>query len=145
MITGKEDPHYPEVLEISRDLQLENSVKFVGCVDFNDLKKLTAAATVYVFPSFYEGFGMPPLEAMACEVPCAVSNTSAIPEVCGDAALYFDPKNEVEMAEKIAKLLREPKSREILIKKGKERVKMFDWEKVAEKTLGIYMDLLKKN
>jgi glycosyltransferase involved in cell wall biosynthesis len=143
VITGKEDPHYPEVLEISRDLELGNSVKFVGCVDFNDLKKLTAAATVYVFPSFYEGFGMPPLEAMACEVPCAVSNTSAIPEVCGDAALYFDPKNEVEMAEKIAKLLREPKSREILIKKGKKRVKMFDWEKVAEKTLGIYMDLLR--
>ncbi len=169
VITGKEDPCYPEVLETSRDLELEDSVKFVGCVDFNDLKKLTAAATVYVFPSFYEGFGMPPLEAMACEVPCAVSNTSAIPEVCGDAALYFDPENEEEMAQQIAKLLREPKQsdsmtsheervaeginpadlkqsenlRGILIKKGLERVKKFDWEKVAQKTLGIYLDLLK--
>ncbi len=143
VITGKEDPCYPEVLETSRDLELEDSVKFVGCVDFNDLKKLTAAATIYVFPSFYEGFGMPPLEAMACEVPCAVSNTSAIPEVCGDAALYFDPENSEEMAQQITKLLREPKSREILIKKGLERVKKFDWEKVAQKTLGIYLDLLK--
>ncbi len=153
VITGKEDPHYPEVLKTSRDLRLGDSVKFVGCVDFNDLKKLTAAASVYVFPSFYEGFGMPPLEAMACQVPCAVSNTSAIPEVCGDAALYFDPKDEKDMAEKIAKILREPKSsssakatddtREILIKKGLERVKMFDWDKVAEKTLEIYLDILK--
>ena len=142
VITGKEDPHYPEVLEISRDLELEGSVKFVGCVDFNDLKKLTAAAIVYVFPSFYEGFGMPPLEAMACKVPCAVSNTSAIPEVCGDAVLYFDPKNTEEMAQQITKLLNEPKSREILISKGLERVKMFDWEKVAEKTLTIYKNLI---
>ena len=142
VITGQEDPYYPEVLKTSRDLQLGDSVRFVGCVDFNDLKKLTAAATVYVFPSFYEGFGMPPLEAMACQVPCAVSNTSAIPEVCGDAALYFDPRNIEEMAEKIAQLLSDKKSREILIKKGLERVKMFDWEKVAKKTLGIYMDLL---
>lgn len=167
VITGKEDPCYPEVLETSRDLDLGDSVKFVGCVDFNDLKKLTAAASVYVFPSFYEGFGMPPLEAMACEVPCAVSNTSAIPEVCGDAALYFDPRNAEEMAQQIAKLLNEPKSsysmnfreervaeginptenqgkklREILIKKGLARVKKFDWEKVAKKTLGIYLDLL---
>ena len=143
VITGKEDPHYPEVLKTSRDLRLGDSVKFVGCVDFNDLKKLTAAATVYVFPSFYEGFGMPPLEAMTCQVPCAVSNTSAIPEVCGDAALYFDPKNEQEMAEKIAELLSNPKSREILIKKGLKRVKMFDWDKVAKKTLTIYKKLIK--
>ncbi len=142
VITGREDPHYPEVLEISRDLKLGEAVKFVGCVDFNDLKKLTAAATVYVFPSFYEGFGMPPLEAMACEVPCAVANTSAIPEVCGEAALYFNPRDEQDMAKKIAKLLNNPKSREILIKKGKNHVKNFSWDKVAEKTLEIYMDLL---
>jgi len=81
VITGQEDPYYPEVLEISRDLQLGDSVKFVGCVDFNDLKKLTAAATVYVFPSFYEGFGMPQVEATACGVPIASTNYSAMEDV----------------------------------------------------------------
>ena len=143
VITGKEDPCYPEVLEISRDLELENSVKFVGCVDFNDLKKLTAAAFVYVFPSFYEGFGMPPLEAMSCEVPCAVSNTSSIPEVCGDAAIYFDPEKEREMAQEIEKLLNDSKLREKIIKKGKKQVQKFDWDKTSKKTLEVYLKNLK--
>lgn len=140
VITGRRDPHYPEVLETVHLLGLDDSVRFVGLVDFSDLQKLYSAATEYVFPSLYEGFGLPPLEAMAAGTPVAVSRASAIPEVCGDAAEYFDPLNEQEMAEKIMVLLANDKRRNELIKNGFARVKEFSWDRAAEETLKILLE-----
>ena len=140
VITGRRDPHYPEVLNTVQDLGLEKSVRFVGLVDFSDLQKLYSAATEYVFPSLYEGFGLPPLEAMAAGTPTVVSHSSAIPEVCGEAAEYFAPLNEREMAEKIILLLCNNKRRNELIKKGFERIKEFSWDNAAEETLKILLE-----
>ncbi|MBT3349052.1 glycosyltransferase family 4 protein [bacterium] len=142
VITGKQDPNYPEVLETVKNLNLEKSVKFVGLVDFADLQKLYSAAAVYVFPSFYEGFGLPPLEAMAAGTPVAASNSSAIPEVCGDAALFFNPKNTEEMAAKISEILENPKLAADLVARGAERVKKFSWDFSADATLKIYREVV---
>jgi glycosyltransferase involved in cell wall biosynthesis len=140
VITGRRDPHYPEVLQTVKDLKLEESVRFVGLVDFSDLRKLYSAATAYVFPSLYEGFGIPPLESMAAGTPAIVSNSSAIPEVCGDAAEYFDPENIKEMTEKINLILKDDNRRKELIAKGFERIKEFSWDNSAEETLNILLE-----
>jgi len=140
VITGKRDPHYPEVLETVRTLGLSESVRFVGLVKFSDLQKLYSAATAYVFPSLYEGFGLPPLESMAAGTPVIASNSSAIPEVCGDATEYFDPENVEEMAEKISFVLKNDSRRKELIEKGFKRIKEFSWDKSAEETLKILLE-----
>ncbi len=140
VITGRRDPHYPEVLETVHTLDLDESIRFVGLVDFSDLQKLYSAATIYVFPSLYEGFGLPPLEAMAAGTPVVVSNSSAVPEVCGDAAEYFNPENIQEMAEKISLILENKDRQKELIEKGFDRIKEFSWEKSAEDTLKILLE-----
>jgi glycosyltransferase involved in cell wall biosynthesis len=140
VITGRQDPHYPEVLEMVKEQELVDAVKFVGLVDFSDLQKLYSAATAYVFPSLYEGFGLPPLEAMAAGTPTIVSDSSAIPEVCGDAAEYFDPENIDEIAEKISFILRNDKRKNELVTKGFEQIKKFSWDKSAKETLNILLE-----
>ena len=142
VITGKPDPHYPEVLETIKKMGLDDLVKMPGLVDFEDLRKLTAAATVYVFPSFYEGFGLPPLEAMKCGTPVCASNISSIPEVCGEAAIYFDPEDVEDMIEKIKMVLSDEKLQKKLIQKGLEQVKQFSWDRCAEETMGVYRKVL---
>jgi glycosyltransferase involved in cell wall biosynthesis len=140
VITGRRDPHYPEVLNTVHELKLDAAVRFVGLVEFGDLQKLYSAATAYVFPSLYEGFGLPPLEAMAAGTPVVVSNSSAIPEVCGDAAEYFDPEDVEEMAEKMRIIISNDNRRKELIKKGFEKIKEFSWEKAATETLKILLE-----
>lgn len=142
VITGREDPNYPEIKKTIHRLGLSNHVKLVGLVDIDDLNYLYAAATAYVFPSLYEGFGIPPLEAMRCHTPVCASRTSSIPEVCGDAVEYFDPLNVPDMAETILKVLINPTLQETLIKKGQERIKLFSWDSAAKDILKIYKDQL---
>jgi len=101
-----------------------------GIVDDRDLAALYSLAEVFVFPSFYEGFGLPPLEAMSCGCPTVVSNAASMPEVCGEASLYFNPANEEEMARAIEKAVGDP---QVLVEKGLKRVKQFDWKKCAER------------
>lgn len=138
VITGREDPHYPEVLSTIRELGLSESVKCVGLVDFPDLQALYSAATVYVFPSFYEGFGLPPLEAMAAGTPVAASNSSAIPEVCGEAAHFFNSRSPEDMARKMEEIFQDTELRAGLIARGQERIKKFDWDQSAAETLRVY-------
>lgn len=103
-------------------------VEVRGLVSFEEVTRLFQTASVLVFPSLFEGFGLPPLEAMASGCPVAASNAASIPEVCGDAAVYFDPRNTSEMAAAILQAIDE---REVLVPKGLERAKHFTWDRCA--------------
>jgi glycosyltransferase involved in cell wall biosynthesis len=106
-----------------------------GKLKFDDLGRLMQGAAIYVFPSFYEGFGIPVLEALASKIPLIVSDNSSLPEVAGEAALNFKVDDPQELAEKIELLLSDEKLRQDLIAKGLEQVKKFSWEKCAKETL----------
>lgn len=123
------------------DLKLENRIKlFSG--DDKILANLYTYAEAFVYPSKYEGFGLPPLEAMQYGTPVIVSNISSIPEVVGKAGIYFDPENIEEMAFKIDSVLENHELREQLSIKGIEQVKMFSWDKCANETIDFYKQVL---
>lgn len=103
-----------------------------GFVDDSDLAALYSGALAFVYPSFYEGFGLPPLESMSCGTPVIVSNTSSLPEVVGDAGLYVDPNNIDDIADKIMQLVSSQALREDLRKLGFARAKQFNWEQNAQ-------------
>jgi glycosyltransferase involved in cell wall biosynthesis len=94
-------------------------------------------ASLFVFPSFFEGFGIPPIEAMACGCPCVVSNVASLPEVCGDAAYYVNPYDVEDIARGIETVLNDEKLRNDLIKKGFENIKRFSWQDSARKIIEI--------
>lgn len=144
VITGRKDPLYAqEVIDHAISLQLENDVIFTGMVDEADLVPLYNGALLYVFPSFYEGFGLSPLEAMQCGTPTAVSNKSCIPEVCGEEnTVYFDPSSPDDMAEKMYDVISDSSLREKLIRNGLAHVKKFSWQKMATETLRLYNETL---
>jgi glycosyltransferase involved in cell wall biosynthesis len=108
-----------------------NRLKLVGFVDDAALKTLYANAACFVYPSFYEGFGLPPLEAMQCGCPVIVSNAASLPEICDDAAVYCDPYNPQDIADKIMQVVNNPETRNKLISKGYDRVRLFSWDKCA--------------
>jgi glycosyltransferase involved in cell wall biosynthesis len=138
IIAGGEKRNLPLLKRITIDLNIEKDVFFTGNLTDIEVVALMNAADVFVFPSLEEGFGLPPLEAMACGTPVVTSNVSSLPEVVGDAALLVDPENVEEIASAIEKVLTDEKMREELIRKGFERVKNFSWEKTASETLKIY-------
>ncbi len=139
VITGRHNPTYHEIPDTVKALNLEEKVHLVGLVEENDLKALYQYALSYVFPSFYEGFGLPPLEAMQCGTPVAASNQSAIPEVCGEGnALFFDPYSHEDMKEKLKMIAADASLRQKLVDRGFERVKQFDWGEMATAVLEIY-------
>lgn len=109
-----------------------------GYLSDDEVEPILANAFVYVQPALKEGFGIPPVEAMAFGVPTAVSDIACLREMCGEASLYFDPRKVTDMANKIEKLLSDNGLREELIQKGLENVKRFSWEKMARETLRIY-------
>jgi glycosyltransferase involved in cell wall biosynthesis len=105
------------------------------------LAKLYERASAFIFPSLYEGFGIPPLEAMSHDCPVVCSNTSSIPEVVGDAGEYFDPADADSMREAIERVVTSDNHRKLLISKGRARLKYFSWDRCAVETLDIYMRL----
>lgn len=113
----------------------------VGSVSVSELRQLYSSADLFVFPSLYEGFGMPVLEAMACGVPVITSNTSALPEVVGEAAILVNPKDEEELARAIDQLLGDSARRQLLRARGFQRVKQFTWAGSARRTLDLYRTL----
>jgi len=144
VITGKEDPFYPEPKNLPKELGIEKHVIVTGQVSEKDLINLYNSAAIYVFPSLYEGFGLPPLEAMACGTPVAASTSSSIPEVCGKGnAVYFNPLAFKDMAIKIYALYKDDKLREDVIKNGLNWVKNFSWDNMADETLETYKKILK--
>jgi glycosyltransferase involved in cell wall biosynthesis len=124
------------------ELGLEQRVHFTGYVDQADLPALYSGASAFVFPSLYEGFGLPALEAMACGVPVVTSNTSALPEVVGDAALKVDPTDTRAIADAIARILDDETLAGLLREAGVERAAEFTWEGCATATVSVYRRLL---
>ncbi len=143
VFTGRKgDPvYYEEVLALIRDLELTKDVFITGGVPANDMASLYSGASVLLFPSLHEGFGMPILEAMACGCPVITSNLSAMPEVAGDAGILVDPLSTAEIGSALEKVLSNESFRSDLVKRGYERVKLFSWEKTAQKTLGVLESL----
>jgi glycosyltransferase involved in cell wall biosynthesis len=118
-----------------------SEIDFVGYISDNDLAKLYGNSLALVYPSFYEGFGFPPLEAMAAGTPVITSHNSSLPEVVGDAALLVDPSNPVEMARAIQEVLKPERAAE-LIARGRAQVQLFQWKEVGEHMVDIYRELL---
>lgn len=146
VITGQHNPTYHEVPDTVKELGVEASVHLVGLVSEENIYSLYLNALAYVFPSFYEGFGLPPLEAMQCGTPTLVSNVSAIPEICGEGnSVYFDPYNVDDMKRKMLDFIKDPTLRQKLIDRGRERVKFFSWDKMVTEVLKIYHLAVKKN
>lgn len=144
VITGPHNPTYHEVPDTVKELGVENSVHLVGLVSEPIIYSLYLNALAYIFPSFYEGFGLPPLEAMQSGTPVLASNASAIPEVCGEGnALYFDPYNIDDIKAKMQEFIKDPTLRQKLIDRGKERVKFFSWAKMVSAVLRLYDSVLK--
>jgi glycosyltransferase involved in cell wall biosynthesis len=121
---------------------LRERVLFTGYLENADLSAIYNSASLLVLPSLYEGFGLPPLEAMACNCPVVVSNVASLPEVCGDAAHYVDPYDVESIAEGIYNVLSNESLRQDLIKKGAERVKLFSWERSAREHLRVFEEAL---
>jgi glycosyltransferase involved in cell wall biosynthesis len=143
VITGRDDPFYPEVKETIQALNLQGSVILAGLVPEKDLIALYNGARVYVLPSFYEGFGLSPLESMACGTPVAASNTSCIPEICGEKnARFFDPKNPEDMANTIFSIWNDDSLQAMLKTNGLSRVQDFSWKTMTETTLKVYNKFL---
>lgn len=127
-----------EVFELVAELKLQRMVKFTGYVDDDDLPALYSACEIFVYPSLYEGFGLPPLEAMACGAPVITSNTSSLPEVVGDAGVLINPNEVAELAAAMINLLNDTTQRENRSRAGFERSKHFSWERAAHETQAVY-------
>jgi len=137
-VAGSQGWLYEETLDLVKTLNLEQATFFLGRVPDDDLQQLYVAARCLVHPALYEGFGLPPLEAMACGTPTIVSNVSSLPEVVGDAGLLVDPRNPEEMAIAIHRLATDDALHAELSAKGLQRAQTFNWEKAARKTLDVY-------
>jgi glycosyltransferase involved in cell wall biosynthesis len=122
--------------------KVPDDVIFLGYVPEEQLSPLYSHADSFVFPSLYEGFGLPPLEAMACGTPVLASHSASLPEVCGGAALYCDPHNIDEVANKLRQMLSDKSLREDLRQKGLERAKSFTWEKAAQQLITIVEEVI---
>ncbi|MFT3906189.1 MAG: glycosyltransferase family 1 protein [Steroidobacteraceae bacterium] len=133
----------PEEIELMRELGLQDNVHQFGGDD-QVLGTLYRAARALVYPSKYEGFGLPPLEAMALNCPVAASNTSSMPEIIGDAGKLFDPENEDAMVAAISEVVFDSKQRANLIQKGQLRVAAFSWDRCATETAAVYRAVLAK-
>jgi glycosyltransferase involved in cell wall biosynthesis len=138
VVPGYPTPHEAELRELARTLGIEADVDWPGWVDGDELERLYAAATCMVFPSLYEGFGLPVLEAMARGVPVATSGRASLAEVAGDAALLFDPEDVDAIRAAIERLVSDEAERRRLAVAGRERAAEFTWERTADLTAAAY-------
>ncbi|MGG7076337.1 glycosyltransferase family 4 protein [Clostridium sardiniense] len=126
----------------AESLNLENDIIFTGFLNDKDLPILYNGADLFVYPSYYEGFGLPPLEAMSCKTPVITSNTTSIPEVTKDSALLINPTVEDELSSAIFDVLEKDSLRNDLIEKGYKRSLQFSWRQTAQNTLNVYETIL---
>jgi len=141
VIAGNKGWLYEEIFKEVIHSDLEREVLFLGVVKDKDLPVLYNCADIFVYPSLYEGFGLPPLEAMACGIPVITSNTSSLPEVIGDAGIMVDPTDINSLCESMYILLKDKELWNRMRNMGLERSKLFSWDKTAEKILKVYDDV----
>jgi glycosyltransferase involved in cell wall biosynthesis len=147
VLVGKLDYFYERLKELSHQLDWKGKscpVRFFGYATEKQLSDLYTNSTLYVFPSLDEGFGIPPLEAMQMGVPVLSSFAASMPEVLGDAAMYFDPTNESDFCTKVADLLQNEAKRAELVQKGRAQVGMYSWSLCAQQTTAVYQRILRK-
>ena len=142
VIIGRKGWQYEEILAAPEKYDVTDQVKFLENVSDDELDVFYQHALCYVLPSLYEGFGLPVVEAMQRGCPVITSNVSSLPEAGGDAALYVDPENVADIAEKITQLITDKQLREELIAKGKKQIQKFSWEKAATETLGVLQEVV---
>lgn len=138
IIIGDEISRHPEVRRTVIQTRMQPFVRFLGFVPFETLRTFYSAAAAFVFPSLYEGFGLPPLEAMASGTPVVTSNISSLPEVAGDAAVLVNPDNVFEIAKGIREALTDPALRATLVERGRQQARRFSWEATARQVLDVY-------
>jgi len=137
VIAGHKGWNYKRIFREYEKSPFRKDIFFIGPVKPQERFSLIAQAAVFAFPSFFEGFGFPPLEAMACGVPVVSSNTSSLPEACADAALMVEPSKSREIARALEALLKNQKLRQELIKRGFRQAKKFSWQRTARETLEV--------
>ena len=150
VLIGKEDYFYNKLRNFALSINLlksnseDSPVVFADYVPDRQLLVFYQKASAYIFPSLYEGFGLPPLEAMAQSCPVISASASSLPEILGQAALYFNPKEEEELKKRVLELLDNESLRSELINKGKEQIKKYSWEECARQTFSVYEQALIK-
>lgn len=142
VLAGAQSGQYKKIRDDVARMGMTENVLFPGFIRADDLPAVYSAAVVFLFPSLYEGFGLPPLEAMACGTPCVVSNSSSLPEVMGSAALLFNPTSLDSFEECVLRLLTDPVLYEELKQQGTRQSALFSWDRAAEETLQVYRDVL---
>lgn len=138
VLVGKKAWLYDETLQVIEESGAGDQILLTGYVSESDLPALYSGAICFVYPSYFEGFGLPPLEAMKCGAPVIVGNQTSLPEVVGDAALMVDPFDEAEIASALARLIDNPDLRDQLRVKGLKRAAQFSWHDTARRTLEVY-------
>jgi glycosyltransferase involved in cell wall biosynthesis len=141
-VAGKPGWGYKRIIQIIHEPETGNNIHYLGYQTNEQLANLYANAFAFIYPSLYEGFGIPPLEAMASGTPVLCSYTSSLPEVIGDAALTFNPYNDNEILRAMQTIVENEPVRNSLINKGKQQIRKFSWERSAKETLQIYLSLL---
>lgn len=141
VIAGKKGWMFEQIFSLVKELNIEDKVIFPGYVQEEDKPYIYAGAAAFLFPSLYEGFGMPPLEAMACGVPVITSDTSSLPEVVGDAGILVQPTDVDGISKAIYNLVSQPELRNRLSEKGLSRAESFSWGKSTEKLINLYRQL----
>lgn len=139
VIVGKKGWHYDEIFKLVQEHELNDKIIFTGFIDESEKPLLIAGATIFIYPSIYEGFGIPVLEALACGTPTITSNVSSMPEVAGNAALLVDPNNPQEIYKCIIRLLNDSVLYKELKNKSLQQASKFTWQKTAFETISIYM------
>jgi glycosyltransferase involved in cell wall biosynthesis len=130
------------IRELIQSRGLERQVIWAGHVPDNDITAILSGANLLVYPSLYEGFGIPILEAMLCDVPVITSDVSSMPEVSGDAALLVDPLDVRALTEALARLLTDPELRERLVRRGRIQRARFSYERMASQMLELYQSIM---
>jgi glycosyltransferase involved in cell wall biosynthesis len=138
VIAGQKGWQYDEIFALAKGMKIEGEIVFTGAVPDDDLEALYAGARAFAYPSLYEGFGLPVLEAMARGVPVVTSNVSSLPEVAGDAAVLADPYDPADIARGLVEICSDSGLRSRLAKRGLDRARAFTWDKTARATLDVY-------
>jgi glycosyltransferase involved in cell wall biosynthesis len=138
VLAGKRGWLYDETFRAIKELELSEAVIVTGYVPENDLPALYSGALCFIYPSYFEGFGLPPLEAMQCGVPVIAGDRTSLPEVVGDAGILVDPYDVDALAAALEKVVSDADLRSELSVKGLARAKLFEWRETARQTLAVY-------